>query len=1342
MKEMKHLFQKYLHYLRQSPGLSSLVVILIIIYVVSLKPQFYIIGWDNYSSYFNLQNNIFRTLFATWREYRGLGVPSDSEIVDIFRQLFFYSLHFVIPPQLLDQFYFLFCLTLGTLGMYGFIKKIFAATIPHVSRKILDMVSATGAFFYLFNLNTLSIFYFPIVTYVTRYAAIPILFGIFFSLMTSEKMSRWKFIRLLLVISLSSGSYITGTVFITTLLSLVIFGFIWLWNKRYSTAFCLFIGLNMFWLLVFGNYTLEKSSIIKLAPTFIDANETQLNKPQTYYALSKQLILYPNFFETTYHTVKDTIEKTFHHLADTYNIFPDIVGIYIFPVLYIWGSLEILLGIKRYRYLSFIPLLIGLFLFLSLKEYSFLGFFYKFLDQNIPYFGVLFRFGDTKFHPYIAFAGSIAVSVAVLKIISLIKPRNTNRTLLVGIIGGLVILFTLISYRSYFLGHLVGSFVYSRIPHAYSDIARDINADPDFGRVLHLPYDEKAYWRSYTWGYLGSAFFQYLLDKPLMEKTFEPGSQENADFNTRISNIFQNVQVINPGKDLNFRATTFYDVLKMTGVKYVVLDNTVSQVVDSRGVKYWGRYPYYDAKLLLNTLVSLGLAIQSQTYPIDDSEYIYAAIRNEKNDGRDRPVEDHQLALYTLVNVDPPISFINEVQRFDEKFINRFQFPNRQHFLQQMSVPGILIPFGLRDGELALADGNVKYTISQRVDQNSILHVPVDENNGEIEIYGRNEKDSLVLSFYEVIAPSINDNGYKMKLKEVSIPHTQLKNGVGDISEYKSFLSDWHVLGDGQIGNMRIAIDDVMVPIPAILQTFETYIGSVMVHSHDPTVSLFLTTKIQNIDSSAFSLTDNPNCFGDKLDNYDYKASHSGSFLLSSSNGSTCAVVPLVKYLDKKTDYLELSLKVRGENSDSDWQNLPNSIPRTLKKIASLPKPNIFHICLKLANGNDCSNRHQMMTLGSLTEVRVPYEQTQLPDKNIVLLTALKNLSYQQQKADVMESRLYQFQQIASDSFTLVTNQYKHELPAVDNKVQLSWKPAVSRTSFYFNPAFESFIFTNQACEQRGYRTTRFVQDRILSGVENCYNEMSERVPFDSSRFTIWSIAYSLLSGKYPQFIMKDKNSQYVDEYVSVYQGYPDIRGFRNLQQAELLSKDKILRGIVSAPLVNAYTYIYPQKDIQDLYDKEYIIHQNSQNAGMFTISGYQIMDIPTYWKDIQIVPPNSTQEYQIPTFSTYQKLLPSLWKLQIQSSGNTLIKFNSGYDRQWLIYDSLLGVITGIGRSYPSIKCDGYANCFEISSSQQKKTYYIFYSPERLNFLGWIGTLLSIAGVGFFWKRFPLRSS
>src|SRR3989344_4074444 len=105
---MSDTVKKILAFIKKRPGLSFIVVILFLIEIVTIRPSLYLFGWDNYSSYFNLGTNIFRTFFATWRDYRGLGVASDSESLDLFRQIFFLITQPFVAKTLVDQLYIIF----------------------------------------------------------------------------------------------------------------------------------------------------------------------------------------------------------------------------------------------------------------------------------------------------------------------------------------------------------------------------------------------------------------------------------------------------------------------------------------------------------------------------------------------------------------------------------------------------------------------------------------------------------------------------------------------------------------------------------------------------------------------------------------------------------------------------------------------------------------------------------------------------------------------------------------------------------------------------------------------------------------------------------------------------------------------------------------------------------------------------------------------------------------------------------------------------------------------------------------------------------------------------------
>lgn len=67
---------------------------------------------------------------------------------------------------------------------------------------------------------------------------------------------------------------------------------------------------------------------------------------------------------------------------------------------------------------------------------------------------------------------------------------------------------------------------------------------------------------------------------------------------------------------------------------------------------------------------------------------------------------------------------------------------------------------------------------------------------------------------------------------------------------------------------------------------------------------------------------------------------------------------------------------------------------------------------------------------------------------------------------------------------------------------------------------------------------------------------------------------------------------------------------------------------------------------------------------------------------------------------------------------------FNEGFDKQWRLYEGIWNLFIGKEKA-KSLRCDGYVNCFEFKPKEG--VYYIFYTPERLSFLGWGTTALAV---------------
>jgi hypothetical protein len=582
------------HWLTNHWELIIIIFFLILVSYKSIKPSYSIAGWDNFSSSLNLNDNIYKTIFSSWRSYRGFGAESDSEITDLSHQVILKVLSLVIPINLVDQIFILACFWIGVIGLYVLTKYL------SNQKPLSSHASLIGTLFYLFNLNTVGSFFYPMIMYTARYASFP---WIIYSFLKFRKQSSIKNFTLLAVVNLiASSSYLTATVFVTLLL---ILGLIALAApsqlKKGIIGILIIIGINCYWLIQFAHYSITKSSLLTQASTFINVNENQLNESPSHFSWSKLITLYPSFLYID--SAKDiTTNKTvpLHPFSSLLN--PDISSnwpLYITPILGIISGITLLFSRKTSH--RWIPMLAIIGLFMVRKEYPPLGWMYDWLGNHIPYFKVVFRFGDAKYYMLIALAYCLGIS----QILHFCKSQKQTRITL--LILYCLLFITFVHYRFMITADsLISSNMYVNIPPIYKKIATYINNDSENGRVLHLPYDTESYWKSYSWGYFGSSFIHFLLNKPLMERTFAPASIENDRFDTELSSLIQNHAAITTNEQKSAQAMRAYALLSQANIRYIIWDGSISTTIPAKNIKYWGNFRQTDTKSLIDQLVKDG----------------------------------------------------------------------------------------------------------------------------------------------------------------------------------------------------------------------------------------------------------------------------------------------------------------------------------------------------------------------------------------------------------------------------------------------------------------------------------------------------------------------------------------------------------------------------------------------------------------------------------------------------------------------------------------------------------------------------------------------------------------
>lgn len=1332
-------------FIRRNGWLIFLCLILLGIATVSLKPAFFLMGFDNYSAYFNQKDVIWRTIFSAWRNHWGLGVPADSEIVDLPRQLIYAVLNLFLPLQLVDQVYILLTLIFGGVGMFFLAKLLYETYIfPHTKREWGSAFGFISAFFYIFNLNTLATYFFIIVTYNNRFFALPWLVYILFWILIKRKMSFFRYLGFILILLVASGSYITGTILITTLMTLGLAGLFFLTRKNLKHViyfFLVFFTINSFWLTPFFNYTREKSGIIRHAPTFIDANELQLNQPVRVYDIREQLILRPNFFDSVV-TGAGNEMYPWHPLADLYDT-PLYTGIlFIFPVLYILGSLLLLVRFKSYTKLLWIPFVIGIFLFLSLKEYSPLGFLYHFFDRYIPYFGVLFRFGDTKFHPYIAFAGSLAAAFIMLQMLRIVRSVRFQKEVLGSILTVLVVLHVFV-FRWYFTGQLIGHFLYSKIPEPYFEIAEIINADQEENRVLHVPLEKHGYWKSYSWGYIGSSFFHYLINKPLIDRTFEPASMENAYLHEQIYKLNSNMQSASTGGNPSEKIFELYNLLSTAGVEYVLYDGTVGAEQSSRGLVYWGDYNSPDVLTALGLLEDRGLIEVVKTYQIDPNMYRedYATFSYPPRKDRATGNNSQTITLYRLVQTSPRIDFIQSLTQVDSEFdtILNSSHLTDEHIRQQDGVEGRLYPFANLSQDIEFGDGEITlkpqtvlkpgktYTLTMYRDTTQ----QIDQRMVKATIQANQE--GYLLKFYHVAAPRIGTVSFEMPIGELRIDPESTSEAA------------W-----------KIAVDGYVFTPPKTIDETEQLVGYLMTNDADMQVQILTRAYVSAVDPGVFSFTENPNCFNDQLKDYSFSAKKQAEGItITAQNGSACfwrGIEDVLQESPENTQYFEVSMTLSGsqESLDEKYGYVPDRIakPGLFEFVSSLDKPHLLRVCVKEAAIDECLNKQEIHTIGDRQTITLPLSRTVRETQEMVMLISLMNNSYQKQQVDIHSMQLDIYTEAESHVVAYVPTA---ELEASfviegtdETPITLTIPHAESRySSFQEGKDAGYYVSTGPCEEEKGYRTFRKLDDSWLNYQSQCHNQLFIRRPFSSNNFYLVGVEYNLYAGKYPKFILDDGLYEYKDEYVSLYQGYPDIEVFKKFNLPDWFDRRDYQKDFRELAMVSSYTWVPAEPHLLDTKQKQFTFHQDSLNEAGYVLQSMTVAQLPTAWQYLVVEPESIYEDFSLPESHSIRRILPSLWRSEVETNTldqNMLLLFREGYDRQWIVSDSILGAIFGHDISQSQGRCDGYANCFELSSDlfehTRTKALYIYYWPQTLAFIGWIMTLAAIGGGWIFIKK------
>lgn len=494
----------------------------------------YLAGWDQMLPELGIKENILRSLFGVWQEYRGLGLyDGQSHAAELLHTLYVSFLSFILPQEYIRWILLLFLWIIGGVGMYFLLK-----------RKIV------GALFYLLNFATIQMFYTPFEAFAFHYAALPWLAYTLTNVLI--KPTRRNYLIFLIITFLTTPQFYIPTLLIP--IALLFFIIIIASGKHVQRlglmAVIGFLTINAFWLLPFAY------GIPKTAPIIMNAKINQMSSSEDLarnraFSHPKDILLLRGFsldFEDfdTNGTPIFLMESWRKYL----NI-PFVIGIQI-----------TIAGIT----------LIGL--FASLKKsnrlylpYTILFIFSVFVlssgivQQYIPILGEALRFPFTKFSLLFAFSYSTLLVLGI-KTISSVPAFE----LLIGVL-------LCIQAFPLFTGKLIDSYLQITFPSDYTLLYGYMQNSDKNQRVMVLPQSSYWSWKLYNFHYRGSGFMWFGIPQPLLDRAFDPWSNTNENYYWELSRALYSKDTA--GVDM---------VMRKYDIQYILLDEYITTPNNARSL--------------------------------------------------------------------------------------------------------------------------------------------------------------------------------------------------------------------------------------------------------------------------------------------------------------------------------------------------------------------------------------------------------------------------------------------------------------------------------------------------------------------------------------------------------------------------------------------------------------------------------------------------------------------------------------------------------------------------------------------------------------------------------------
>lgn len=522
--------------------LVLVVSIAITIALQNIHLNTYYTGWDNIHAEFNLARYVRQVTFGAWLEHGGLGAPAGlAHLAEISRLPILFILTSLLPDNLVRYAFIFLMFTLGGIGMYFYLSKIWLADNQ---TKFKTWLAAIGATYYLLHVLTLQQFYISFELFTVQFGLLPFLLLTVHRLATSvTPRTILLFIGMQLLIAPTGH---TPTLFYFGVLFSLIYAFCIAFQKNKvhrAVKFALLVAAlslvaNAYWLLPSFYYSIHHSQYVQ------KSRENKLFSPESLASI-REAGSYENFLRGTqylftwkdYSFEKQANEYIFQEWLDHFS--SPIVGIALettgrltllgFLILCFWSRK----GTKRFAILS-------MYVFCVTLIWTDTSPLKKLLDdlyQNKTILEV-FRNPFTKLSVIFAFVSVVLITSCIESICSyLLKIRAAvAQKYLIPTFLGLTLLSAVVVAWPSFKGSFLNEKLRIQYPEAYQQLYAYLNQRDRNLRVLQLPQQAAVGWEYYDWtflgkanGYQGMGFLFSGIPQPILNRESDRWS-ESSDF--------------------------------------------------------------------------------------------------------------------------------------------------------------------------------------------------------------------------------------------------------------------------------------------------------------------------------------------------------------------------------------------------------------------------------------------------------------------------------------------------------------------------------------------------------------------------------------------------------------------------------------------------------------------------------------------------------------------------------------------------------------------------------------------------------------------------------------------